>query len=61
MKNREIWFFLFILGTLLFNWPFLYIFNMALPFYLITAWGFFILVVGVIVTLSDKIDGDKSV
>ena len=45
MKNRELWFFLFLFGTLLFNWPFLEIFNSSLPFYLVGIWAFFILAV----------------
>jgi hypothetical protein len=45
MKNRELWFFLFLLGTLLFNWPFLEIFNLSLPFYLFGVWALFIIVV----------------
>lgn len=46
--------FLFVLGTLLFNWPFLDIFNMVLPSYFLGAWGLFILVVYVVVTVNKK-------
>ena len=44
MNNREVWVFLFLLGLLLFNWPFLDIFSLSLPYYLFGLWGLFILV-----------------
>jgi hypothetical protein len=47
MKNKEVWFFLFFLGTLLFNWPFLDIFSLTLPAYLFGTWGLFIFIVGI--------------
>ncbi len=46
MNNRELWIFLFLLGTLLLNWPFLDIFGLSLPYYLFGFWGLFILAVG---------------
>ena len=54
MDKKEFWLFLFFLGTLLFNWPFLDIFNMVLPFYFLGVWGLFILVVCVVVTIGEK-------
>ena len=54
MNNKEFWVFLFFLGALLFNWPFLYIFNMVLPYYFLGLWALFILVVCVVVTVSNK-------
>jgi len=54
MNNKEFWVFLFFLGVLFFNWPFLDIFNMVLPYYFLGAWGFFILVVCVVVMVSEK-------
>jgi len=54
MHNKEFWVFLFFLGTLLFNWPFLDIFNMVLPYYFLGVWGLFILVVCVVVMVSEK-------
>jgi len=49
MKSREIWLFLFALGTLLFNWPFLDIFSMMLPLYLFGTWGLFIITVSIFI------------
>lgn len=54
MNNKEFWVFLFFLGALLFNWPFLDIFNMVLPYYFLGLWALFILVVCVVVTVSNK-------
>jgi len=54
MNNKEFWVFLFFLGTLLFNWPFLDIFNMVLPYYFLGVWGLFILVVCAVVTINEK-------
>ena len=45
MNNREVWVFFFLLGLLLFNWPFLDIFSLSLPYYLFGVWGLFIFVV----------------
>jgi hypothetical protein len=59
MKNKEFWVFLFFLGTLLFNWPFLDIFNMVLPFYFLGVWGLFILVVYLVVTTGDRKGGER--
>ncbi len=56
MKNKEFWVFLFFLGTLLFNWPFLDIFSLVLPYYLFCVWSLFILVV-CIVSTSNKTKG----
>jgi hypothetical protein len=60
MNNKEFWIFLFCFGVLLFNWPFLDIFNMVLPLYFLGVWGLFILVVSVVVTISERRgkDGD---
>lgn len=56
MKNKEFWVFLFFLGTLLFNWPFLDIFSLVLPFYFLVAWGLFILIVGIVANLKKTED-----
>jgi hypothetical protein len=42
MGTNERWVFLFVLGTLLFNWPILSIFHRSLPYYLFAAWGVFL-------------------
>ncbi len=51
MNSKELLPFLFLIGTLLFNWPSLDIFSISLPYYLFAAWGLFIIAVGVVVTL----------
>lgn len=56
MNNKEFWFFLFSLGVLMFNWPFLDIFNMILPYYFFGAWALFILVV---FAVADGEKGEK--
>jgi hypothetical protein len=52
MGNKEIWLFLFFLGVLLFNWPFLSIFGGSLPYYLFIMWGVFIAGAGAIIIRS---------
>lgn len=54
MSNKEIWFFLFFFGVLLFNWPFLEVFALSLPYYLFIIWGVFIIVVIVVIKKMDK-------
>ena len=61
MKNKEFWVFLFFLGTLLFNWPFLDIFNLVLPYYLFGVWSLFIFVVCIVASLKETKGGDKDV
>lgn len=57
MKNRELWMFLFALGVLLFNWPFLSIFTTSLTYYLFFTWGLFIAAMAVFnIFLSKKQD-----
>jgi hypothetical protein len=56
MKNKEFWVFLFFLGTLLFNWPFLDIFNMFLVYYFPVVWGLFILTVYAALRLTGRQD-----
>ena len=54
MKNREFWVFLFFLGTILFNWPFLDIFSLVLPYYFFGLWSLFILLVATVATLKES-------
>ena len=54
MSNKEIWFFLFFFGVLLFNWPFLEVFALSLPYYLFIIWGVFIIVVFVVIKKINK-------
>lgn len=61
MRNREFWFFLFFVGLMLLNWPFLDIFNMVLPLYFLGVWSLFILLVGVMVSLGGQKKGGRDV
>jgi hypothetical protein len=45
MRNPEIWIFIFILGLLGLNWPFLDIFHVSVVTYLFSFWLLFILLV----------------
>ena len=54
MDNKELWFFLFLLGILLFNWPFLAIFSLGLPHYLFGVWGAFIIAIGIFIRKNLK-------
>jgi hypothetical protein len=54
MNGKERWAFLFLLGLLLFNWPFLEIFANALPYYLFGCWGLYILVVKLLMTALQR-------
>lgn len=54
MNTRELWLFIFLLGTILFNWPFLSIFSLSLPFYLFGLWGIFILVIHILIRRSNN-------
>lgn len=59
MGNKELWPFLFLLGTLLLNWPFLDIFSLSLPYYLFSVWGLFIAAVGIFVRKSEPEGKDR--
>lgn len=48
MVGRELFIFLFVLGLVLFNWPFLMIFSPTLPYFMFIAWGVFILAIALI-------------
>ncbi len=61
MNSKELLPFLFLIGMLLFNWPFLDIFSISLPYYLFSVWGFFIVAVGVLITLTRRHKTDKDV
>ncbi len=57
MSNKEIWFFLFFFGVLLFNWPLLEVFDLSLPYYLFVIWGVFIITVFVVIKKMNKQSG----
>ena len=51
------WIFLFLLGVLLFNAPFLTIFEGALPHYLFAAWAIIIAAAGIVIARAGKKKG----
>ncbi len=53
---REIWIFLFVLGLILFGWPFMSIFKNNLVAYLFTAWFVLIVLIFVLTVYSKKGD-----
>jgi len=55
--KRDIWIALFVLGLLLFQWPFLSIFSQKLPYYLFIAWLVFIGLIYLASRSSDREDG----
>jgi hypothetical protein len=56
MKSKEFWVFLFLVGTIALNWPFLAIFGSGLPAYLFTAW--FALIALIYLFVGHAIHGD---
>jgi len=54
MSNNEVWPFLFLVGFLFFNWPFLEIFGGSLHFYLFAAWTLFILLIYLLLFVLSK-------
>ena len=57
MKNTEIWVFIFSLGLLSLNWPFLEIFYTTAVFYLFVTW---ILLIVLVAIASHKTNSNKS-
>ena len=55
--RRDIWIFLFFLGSILFGWPFLLIFHQSLTYYLFISWLAFIGLLYLASLLSDRGDG----
>lgn len=54
MESKELWIFIFLIGIVLFNWPFLHIHGGGLTTYLFGVWILFILVMGVFITILKK-------
>lgn len=54
MVTKEHWGFLFVLGALALNWPFLYIFGAALPYYLFSVWALVIICTGLLASKDGK-------
>lgn len=61
MNGKELLPFLFFVGVLLFNWPFLDIFSMSLPGYLFIAWGLFVIVIGILTLQTPRQNNNKDV
>jgi len=54
MADRAKWVLLLAFGGLMFNWPFLSIFDNILPHYLFGAWALIILVAGILSLLQGR-------
>jgi len=54
MGDRGKWVFLLAIGVLLFNWPFLSIFDRVLPYYLFGAWAMIILAAGILAMFQGR-------
>lgn len=57
--RRDVWIFLFLLGILLFGWPFLTIFRDVLMYYLFVIWLAFITLIYLASKFSERGDGGK--
>jgi|COG998Drversion2_1049125.scaffolds.fasta_scaffold62299_2 hypothetical protein len=57
MRN-EVSIFIFLIGVLTFNWPFLKIFDLSLPVYLFVLWFLFIAAI-MIYSLREKDSGGR--
>jgi hypothetical protein len=56
MAGKEAWAFVFLLGVLAFNWPFLSVFGSGLVYALFGMWAFLILCVGIMNSLDSGQD-----
>jgi len=57
IMRRDVWFFLFFLGVLLFGWPLMSIFRNGMAIYLFTVWLVFIVLILIISIFSEREDG----
>lgn len=55
--GRDIWYFIFALGVILFTWPILSIFKDSLPAYFFIIWLVYIIIVFVTSKSSEREDG----
>ena len=55
--RRDVWFFLFFIGVLLFGWPLMSIFRHNLVLYLFTTWLLFIVLIFIATKASEREDG----
>ncbi|MDB4285545.1 hypothetical protein N9903_01420 [bacterium] len=54
MRSNDLWIFLFFLGVLVFNWPFLTIFEGSLPYGLFILWALFITLIAFFAIRRDR-------
>lgn len=54
MRSNDLWIFLFLLGVLVFNWPFLTIFEKSLPYGLFILWSLFIALIAFFAVRRDR-------
>lgn len=61
MDSKELWIFIFLIGIVLFNWPFLNIHSGGLTTYLFGVWILFIVAIGAFITIlrRQKTDNDR--
>ncbi len=55
--RKDVWFFLFFLGSLLFGWPLMSIFRYGLAIYLFIIWLLFIVLIFIATIFSEREDG----
>jgi hypothetical protein len=55
--RKDIWYFIFALGAILFTWPILSIFKDSLPAYLFIIWIVYIVIIFVMSKSSERQDG----
>jgi hypothetical protein len=55
--RRDVWFFLFFIGVLLFGWPLMTIFKSSLAMYLFVVWLLFIVLIYLVAKFTEREDG----
>lgn len=55
--RKDIWFFLFFIGALLFAWPLMLIFRSSLATYLFVVWLLFIVLIYICTKITEREDG----
>jgi len=55
--RRDVWFFLFFIGALLFGWPLMSIFRTGLAMYLFVIWLLFIVLIYFATKVTEREDG----
>jgi hypothetical protein len=57
--RRDVWFFLFFIGVLLFGWPLMSIFLSGLATYLFVIWLLFIVLIYLATKVTEREDGGR--